>query len=59
LQGLFLEANSQAVLAQFASAKIHFENPKAEPPAKLMVFPHQELSLGRKRESTTGEFTGA
>src|ERR1700675_3435270 len=28
LEGLFLKANSQAVLAQFAGAKIQLENPK-------------------------------
>ena len=33
LEGLFLKPDSQAVLAQFASAKIQFENPKTEPPA--------------------------
>jgi len=37
LEWLFLEANSEAVLAQFASAKIQFEDPKTEPPAQLMV----------------------
>ncbi len=45
LEGLFLKANSQAVLAQFASTKIHFENPKTEPPANLMVFLHGEMNL--------------
>ena len=40
LEGLFLKTNSQAVLAQFASAKIQLENPKTEPPAKLRVFWH-------------------
>jgi hypothetical protein len=28
------------VLAQFASAKIQFEDPKTEPPVQLMVFRH-------------------
>jgi len=41
LEGLFLKPNSQAVLAQFASAKIQFENPKTEPPARLRVFWHE------------------
>jgi hypothetical protein len=45
LEGLFLEANSKAVLAQFASAKIYFENPKTEPPTKLMVFLHGGVNL--------------
>jgi hypothetical protein len=42
------------VLAQFASAKIQFENPKKEPSAKLMVFLHGEANLS-ERESTTGQ----
>jgi hypothetical protein len=45
LEGLFLKANSQAVLAQFASTKIQFENPKTEPPASLMVFLQGEVNL--------------
>jgi hypothetical protein len=40
LEGLFLKANSQAVPAQFASAKIQLENAKPERPAKLMSFFH-------------------
>ena len=32
LEGLLLEANSQPVLPQFASAKIQLEHPKPEPP---------------------------
>jgi len=40
LEGLFLKANSQAVLAQFAGSKIEFENSKTKPPANLMVFFH-------------------
>src|ERR1700688_4371973 len=40
LEGLILKANPKAVLAQFAGAKIQLENPKVEPPAKLIVFPH-------------------
>ena len=40
LEGLFLKANSQAVLAQFVSAKIQLENAKTERPAKLMSFFH-------------------
>ena len=34
LEGLFLEPDSQAVLAQFASAKIQLENSKTEPPGE-------------------------
>ncbi len=59
LEGLFLKANSKAVLAQFASAKIQFENPKTEPPAKLMVFPHGDVNLSRKGVYHRREFTGA
>jgi hypothetical protein len=40
LEWLCLKPNSQAVLAQFASARIQFENPKTEPPAKQLVFLH-------------------
>src|SRR6266852_3673952 len=47
LEGLFLKANSQAVLAQFARAKIQFEDPKTEPSANLMVFSHGEVNLNR------------
>jgi len=46
LEGLFLKANSKAVLAQLPSAKIQFEYPKTEPPAQLMVFPHAKVNLG-------------
>ena len=45
LEGLFLKANSKAVLAQFASAKVQLENPKTEPPAKVMVFPQWRSDL--------------
>ena len=40
LEGLFLKADSQAVLAQFAGTKIQFEHAKTKPPANLMVFFH-------------------
>jgi hypothetical protein len=52
LEGLFLEANSQAVLAQFAGTKIQLENPKTEAPANLMVFLHGK-EISAKRECTT------
>jgi hypothetical protein len=42
---LFLKAYSQAALAQFASAKIQFENSKSEPPASLMVFLQGHVNL--------------
>jgi len=48
LEGLFLKANSKAMLAQFASAKIQFEDPKTKPPAKLIVFPNGVVNLNRK-----------
>src|SRR6266852_6454035 len=47
LKGLFLKPYSQAVLAQFARAKIQFEDPKTEPSANLMVFSHGEVNLNR------------
>jgi hypothetical protein len=47
LEGLFLQANSQTALAQFASAKIKFENPKTKPAANLMFFSHGEVNLNR------------
>jgi hypothetical protein len=40
LEGLFLKADSQAVLAQFTGTKIHFEHAKTKPPANLLVFFH-------------------
>jgi hypothetical protein len=40
LDGLFLKANSQAVLAQFAGARIQLENPKTEPHPEMKVFLH-------------------
>jgi hypothetical protein len=40
LEGLFLKANSQAVLAQLAGPKVQFEHPETNPPDNLMVFPH-------------------
>ena len=42
LEGLLLEPDSQAALAQFASPKIHLEDPKSEPPANLIVCRHCE-----------------
>jgi hypothetical protein len=36
------------MLAQFASAKIHLENPKTEPLAKMVVFSHVEMNLNGK-----------
>jgi len=44
LEGLFLKANAQAVLPQFARAKIQFEYPKAEPLAAMKVFLHEEVN---------------
>jgi hypothetical protein len=49
LDGLFLKPYSQAVLAQFAGAKIQFENPKTQPPANVMVLSHGQVNLNRKR----------
>jgi len=46
LEGLFLKANSQVALAQFASAKIQLENPKSELPAEVKVFVHGEVNAG-------------
>jgi hypothetical protein len=40
LERLFLQPNAQAVLAQFASAQVQFENPKPEMSANVMVFLH-------------------
>jgi hypothetical protein len=40
LQGLFLKANPQAVLAQFASAKIQLENSKSQPHSGVKVICH-------------------
>jgi hypothetical protein len=45
LEGLFLKANSQSMLAQFASAKIEFENAKTESAPKRTVFRHREVNL--------------
>ena len=41
LQGLFLKANPQAVLAQFAGAKIQLENSKSQPRTGVKVFMHE------------------
>jgi hypothetical protein len=46
--------NSQAVLAQFAGAKIQLDNPQKEPPAELMGFFQREKSSW-ERECTTKE----
>jgi hypothetical protein len=54
LKRLFLKANAQAVLAQFARTKIQFEDPESEPPANPMVFPHSELNLN-EAECITGQ----
>jgi hypothetical protein len=45
LQWLFLEADAEAVFAQFTGAKVQFKNPKPEASANLMVFLHGEVSL--------------
>jgi|SRR5580692_7227291 hypothetical protein len=49
LEWLFLKANSKAMLAQFASAKIQFEYRKAESHAKVKVFLHKEVNAQRNR----------
>jgi hypothetical protein len=58
LEGLFLKPNAQAVLVQFSSAKIQFENSKTEPPAKLMAFSHGEVNFNRARVYHRAELTG-
>jgi hypothetical protein len=50
---LFLQANSLALLAQFAGTQIRLEDPKSEPTANLLVVRHGGVSL-QSRESTTG-----
>lgn len=55
LERLFLQANSQTVLAQLASAEVQFENPKAEPLTRVRFFLHVESNPG-ERECTTGMF---
>jgi hypothetical protein len=40
LEGLLLQPDLQAALAQFASTKVHFEHSETEPPAILMVWFH-------------------
>jgi hypothetical protein len=47
LEGLFLKANSQAVLAQLGGAEVQFEDPKTEPALSLLVFSHPEGDLDR------------
>jgi hypothetical protein len=54
LEGLPLKPNSSALLAQFAGAKIQFEDPKTKRAAKLMVFWHGEVRLA-ERECSTGQ----
>jgi hypothetical protein len=58
LEGLFLKANSKAMLVQFAGAKIQLENPKAEPHAKVKVFLHKEVNAQRNRVYHLADFTG-
>src|SRR4029077_9307247 len=48
LERLFLKANSQAVLTQFARAKIQLENPKTEPRTAMRVFLHEEVNAQRE-----------
>jgi hypothetical protein len=43
-----LKANSQTVLAQFASAKIQFENSKTKLSAKVIGFQHGSTRLSRR-----------
>jgi hypothetical protein len=45
LEGLFLKANSQTVLTQFAGPKIKLENPETEPRAEVKVFLHTEMNF--------------
>jgi len=47
LERLLLKADSQAMLAQFASSKVQFENSEAEAAAQLMVFWHGEKAFVR------------
>jgi hypothetical protein len=53
LKRLLLKPDLQAVLAQFSSKKIHFEDPKAKTPGALMIVWHGENGLD-ERECTTG-----
>jgi hypothetical protein len=45
LEGLFLKANSQTVLTQFAGPKIELENPETEARAEVKVFLHTEMNI--------------
>jgi hypothetical protein len=45
LKRLLLKPDAQAVLAQFARAKIHLKNSKTETPVGLLVFFHDEVKL--------------
>src|SRR5262245_1790868 len=47
LEGLLLEPDSDAALAQFASTNIHLENPETEPPVNLRVCFHAPVNLRR------------
>jgi hypothetical protein len=57
-EGLCLKPNLQAALAQFASAKIQFENPKTDQPVKVMGFLHRKVNLSRKEVYHPAEITG-
>jgi hypothetical protein len=43
LDGLLLKADSQALLGQFAGAKVQLEHAKAEPLANLTGFSHRQV----------------
>src|SRR5579859_1051096 len=53
LEGLFLQANAQAVLAQFPGTKIQLENPKMESPAKVKFFLHRAARPPSESECIT------
>jgi hypothetical protein len=59
LERLFLKANSQAVLAQFAGAQIQLENPKTEPHPEMKIFLHEEANPGARQCTTREQSTGA
>src|SRR5260370_12542220 len=44
LEGLFLKADSHAVLAQFTGAKIQLENPKTKPHVEVKAFLHGNVN---------------
>jgi hypothetical protein len=58
LEWLFLKPNAQAVLVQFAGAKIHLENSKTELPVRLMVFLHGDVDLDREEVYYLPQITG-